>query len=594
MRLRLVAQFTTIGLLSASFPVAAQTVTYADEYSNRIKTAGTPQSLGDGAFGERVDLYSGATSFSATDLVLEGKGPPIVIARHSHKADLSELDPGKFSGMGDWDFDIPQIYTIVPGTVKLTKSLVGDWRASDASNQASTARCTYFSNGPWSPPWGYFGPHSGAIFLSEWWRGYSLQMPGSGDQTLLARGTAPGPTSGTYNGVTLSHLQVGCLPSTTNGHPGEGFLVLAPDGTKYFLTHLTYDTYTTIQHDDGIDFYGWSVLPRNIGRMKASRVEDRFGNYINYNYTGDRLTSITGSDGRSVTIQWWSDAPLVQSITTNGRTWTYNYAGRSADGGRLSQVVLPDGSAWNYSGYVPGDANYGLAINGCFPTHTVSGSDGAGTFSYAVTHPAGATAAFSFSTRLRGQSYYPSYCDSSSDGSTTYETGNPYTMVNALVQRTVSGPGIASGTWTYTYEPNHASVQRLCPGTSCSSTTYTDVTDPEGDRTRYIHSTRYGALQGKLLRVENYQGSSTQKQSTDSLYNYVDSDYPYTAIFGYSMGAADPPYSTENLVVTRKTTTVRDGRTFVWEVPAGCPGGLTGYCFDAYGRPTKVIKSSSP
>lgn len=36
------------------------------------------------------------------------------------------------------------------------------------------------------------------------------------------------------------------------------------------------------------------------------------------------------------------------------------------------------------------------------------------------------------------------------------------------------------------------------------------------------------------------------------------------------------------------------GRTFTWEIPADCGPGLNGYCFDPFGRPTKVTKSSSP
>lgn len=592
MRTQLIVLCAATGMAIAALPAAAQTVTYEDEYQNRIKTAGTQQALGDDAFGEQIDLYTGTTSFAQTDLVLEGKGPPIVISRSTHKNDFSEAEPKKFTGMGDWELDIPQIVTLVPGTVKYD-STVGDWRNNDPSGNPSTARCTYFWAGPWSPPWGSYGAHSGDIEAGQWWRGYALKMPGGSEQTLLARKSqAPGPASGTYPGVTTAHWQVGCLPSTTNGQPGEGFLVLAPDGTKYFLTHLTYDTYDTIQANDPIDPDGWSVLPRNIARMKVSRVEDRFGNYIAYTYTGDRLTSITGSDGRSVAIQWWSDAPLVQSVTANGRTWTYNYASRSATGGRLSQVTLPDNTSWMFSGSAGQGGVYGFSMTGCFPG-SLSAVDSTTIRTFTITHPAGATATFGFSYRVRGQSYYPSFC-SSIGGGDVFESGNPYFTVSALVQRTVTGPGLPARTWNYVYEPQHASMDRDCSGNSCASTTYTDVTDPDGNRTRYVHSTRYGALQGKLLHVERYQGNSTQRQVEDHLYNYAEGDRPYPSAFGSAMGAADPPYATENLVLKRKTTTNRDARTFVREVPAGCSGGLTGYCFDAYGRPTKAVKSSSP
>ena len=84
------------------------------------------------------------------------------------------------------------------------------------------------------------------------------------------------------------------------------------------------------------------------------------------------------------------------------------------------------------------------------------------------------------------------------------------------------------------------------------------------------------------------------QRAEDLAYNYADSDLPYPSTFGNALYIADPAYATENLVVLRKKVIAQQGRTFTWEVPTGCPGGLTGFCFDAYGRPTKLIKSSAP
>ena len=163
----------------------------------------------------------------------------------------------------------------------------------------------------------------------------------------------------------------------------------------------------------------------------------------------------------------------------------------------------------------------------------------------------------------------------------------------ALVQREVSGPGVAPRVWNYTYEPAKPSVERNCVAAPCQSTSYTDVTAPDGTRTRYIHSTRFAALQGKLLRSEVYSGS-TLESATDWYYNFTESDRPYPGAFGGAMGASNAPYTTENLVLVRKTDKSQDGRHFVWEVPHACSSGLNGYCFDAFGRPTRVIRSSAP
>lgn len=590
---RLLLSATLCALL---LPAQAQEKSYAEEYQNRIKSASNVQGHGETPFGESIDLYTGQTTFSQTDLVLEGKGPPITITRSSNDADYSTENPLQFSGFGDWRLEVPMIETLAPGTLKYY-STTGEWKVPGPSG-ATTDRCTYFGE-MWTPPDGYYGYKSITAPAYSWWSGYTLKIPGTGSQSILTRLAAtPTPATGTYPGVTTQHYQIGCQAGlgTSNGQPGEGFVVLGPDGTKYFMTHLSYASYGTYREADPMDYRIIARVGRVIARMKATRVEDRFGNYTTYTYTGDKLTSITGSDGRSVTIAWWSDAPLIQSITANGRTWSYAYASRSATGGTLSQVTLPDATTWTFTGTVPGTANMPVSITGCLPLEIITPweSHTGITGTYIVKHPSGLTGTFGFSGRLRAQTYTGSICVADPWSGTSSESTNPYFFVSALVQRELSGPGMPNALWTYTYEVAHPSVLRNCPGTSCQSTTYTDVVEPSGDRTRYIHSARYGAIQGKLLRAEVYNASSVLQKSEDKIYNYAESDMPYPSTFGNSLYFANPPYATENLVLLRKSVITQQGRTFNWEVPSGCSGGLGGYCFDAYGKPTKIIKSSSP
>jgi len=571
-------------LSMTAVPSFAQS-TYADEYQNRITSTGTIQPLGATPFGESIDLYTGTTSFEQIDLVLEGNGPAIRIARRSIKGDISAQDPMKYSGFGDWELEIPQITLLVAGSTKIN-SQVGIWQVLDANFQPTDARCS--GGGEiWSPPLQHYGPHTGGIEPQFWSRGMQLEIPGLGSQTVLTRAaTAPTPASGVYPMLTNQHWQIGCLGATTSGHPGEAFLVLAPDGTQYHLTQMMFDTYTSFRDWDS---QWWTDQPRNFARMKVTQIEDRFGNTVIYHYTGDRLTSITASDGRSVAIEWWADAPLIKKITADGRTWTYDYASRSAIGGILSQVTLPDGSAWTFNGATTPRAFFPVTMEGCWQ-HVLDPPTGV-TSTAVITNPAGVTGTFRFSTRLMAQSYMPSWCVM--DFGTMHETANPYFRVSALVQRQISGPGLATAVWNYAYEPAQPSMERECGGNTCQSTIYTDVTDPAGNRTRYIHSTRYGILQGKLLRTEVYANGTALVRAEELLYNYAESNRPYPGLLG-SGGSDDPPYASQNIVVLRKTTTTQQGRTFIWEVPAGCAGGLTGYCLDSFGRPTKVVKSSAP
>ena len=586
-----------ISLLSTvCFHAIGGEVSYNEEYQNRIKSAGALQPLGDAPFGEAIDLYTGATSFALTDLVLEGKGPAIRVMRKSTQVDFGAENVLQFGGFGDWELEIPYIETIVPATVQID-STVGIWKTLDNANQPTTARCTNFGE-MWTPPDRFYGVKSITAPASSWWVGYTLKIPGLGSQPILARGsTAPTPATGNYPGVTLQHWQIGCQAgvNVTNGEEGEGFVVLAPDGTKYFMTHLSYSMYATYIEQDPMGAQYWARVPRNVARMKATRVEDRFGNFITYGYTGDKLTSITGSDGRSVTIQWWPDSPLIQSVTSNGRTWQYAYASRSAAGGTLSQVTLPDNSTWIYTGSVSSRSGYPVSITGCMPgnIYPLPGSSSGITSTYTAKNPSGLLGTFRFSYRLRAQSYMGSGCESDPWSQTYYETANPFFLVSSLVERELSGPGMSNALWTYTYEVAHASAQRDCPNNSCQSTTYTDVVEPGGGRTRYIHTTRYGALQGKLLRTEIYNGAQMLR-SEDRSYNYAESDMPYPSTFGDLLYVATPSFALDHLVLMRKAVVAQQARSFVWEIPAGCPNGLTGYCFDAFGRPTTIEKSGAP
>lgn len=585
--LRTIRWLLTGLLLVAASGSVAQVATQADEYQNRIKSSGAIQAFGgNSAFGEQVDLYTGSTTFEQTDLVLEGTGPAIRIVRRSIKGDLNAQGALMFSGFGDWELEIPQISVLVAGTTK-TNSTVGLWQIRDAAGNPSNARCSGGSE-IWWPPGGSYGAHTGGIPSVLWSQGMQLDIPGEGRQSVLLRSAAaPVPATGSYPWVTNRHWQIGCLPATTSGEPGEAFLVLAPDGTKYHLTWMTFDMYFSYRDEDD---RWWSDMPRNLAHMKVTRIEDRFGNFVDYDYDGaDRLVSITASDGRAVTIEWWSDAPLIRRISADGRSWNYSYHSRGADGGILSQVQLPDGSAWDFEGSATPHAYFPVDLGGgCF--RPIQEQPPGITKTYTITAPSGLTGVFRFTDRLLAQSYMPSTCITSRGAA--HETANPYLLAQALVQRQLSGPGLASATWNYVYAPAHASLERDCGDGSCPSTTYTDVTDPAGQRTRYIHSTRYGALQGKLLRTEFYEAEGTVPVRTeDRLYNYAESDKPYPGMLGTS--ADDPPFASENIIVLRKQVTVQQGRTFIWEVPAGCAGGLTGYCLDRFGRPLRVLKSSA-
>lgn len=579
--------FALLALVTSSTSRAE--VTYAQEYHKRLKTSQTIQPMGPTPFGESINLFTGEVSFSHTDVLLEGIGPAIEVTRTLGQFDSSEGGAPVLNGFGDWRLALPHITTLVPGTT-LDNSLVGQWQVATASGP-SVNRCTQMGE-MWSPPFRYYGAKSGGVDVSEWWRGYQLVMPGAGSQDLLMQAaTGPlKPTSGFYPAGTTTHWQIGCLPTTSNGQPGEGFLVLSPDGTKYRLDHLSYAPYETYVWFSEFDYRTVARQPRNVARMYVSRIEDRFGNWVAYNYTGDRLDSITASDGRVVSIEWRPDAPVIKSITaqpasSNPRTWQYTYANVTT--GPLSQVVLPDASSWAFDGVgIVGAWTHPVSLYGCLPSATINTGPSQETTSATVRAPSGATGTFIFSMRLHAQSSLPSDCIADGGGESSRETDNPYTLHRALISKSLSGPGLTPATWSYAYEGPHASMDRDCPTpTSCHSTRYVDVVDPSQSVTRYTHSTRWDAIQGRVLRIDYGLSGGVAAKSEVLEYEVA----PGARSFAFAIGGAylfgsSNPYKINSIIPLRAKTIYQPGRAFSWRATS----------FDGFARPTSVVRSSTP
>ncbi|GGD42541.1 RHS repeat domain-containing protein [Pseudoxanthomonas indica] len=564
MRVLVAGMLLAVVTLSA-LPAQSQELSAEDKYLRRLKVNDAIDPTGTSLFGEQVNLYTGDLTFRHTDVVLEGTGPTISLTRELASVQTSEARMRPHS-MGDWVLAIPRIETLTQGPLGSgpVTNPGQQWIVAPLSSADATKRCTLFNRPLYT---------GGLDDPEDAWNGMDL-VTESGERQSLLRRVASSPSAPTvqnggsaivFKALTLGNWHIGCLANTSNGEDGEAFIAVAPDGTKYWLNYLTGErAYTVFEQKDGANFRQF----RMFANMYASRVEDRFGNFVTYSYTGDQLTAITASDGRAVSLSWRTDAPVISQITVNPgtadqRVWQYQYNVASAEVVTLTGVVLPDGTSWQFNlAGVGGRAATHPDLHKC-GLRTLSATGGGS--SSTIAHPSGATGTFVLGSRWHSRSYVPTTClypnglaSPGVEGIQTVFGGN------SLLSKTISGPGLTPSTWSYAYSvAAGSSTSDACAASStCVDTRWVDVTGPAGDRTRYTYSNRWGAHEGKLLKTETFQGASTLLRTETSTYAAA-TEGPYPAKVGEVLALQKSNFTKQETWTPLKTAvTAQQGVTF--------------------------------
>jgi len=563
---------TLIACLSGNACASAPDVTHESEYGRRIKAYQAVQPLGETPFGEHINLYSGELSFRQPDVIVEGQGPTISLVRStaSALADGEILMPFAF---GNWTLSIPRIET-------LTDARHG-WIGEVARDPAQ--RCSQLERPFYS------------VLSDIGWHGFDLLTESGERQQLIRRGpqnTLPGPSMH-VNGapmafpiVTQQHWQIGCLPALANGEAGQGFFAVAPNGTKYWLDHLVYDGARRLHERE----YGTILRQgRRLATMFVTRIEDRFGNALTFDYGGDdTLDAITGTDGRRVTLTWRTDARLIDRITVQPaspqpRTWRYEYANVTAESATLVGVVQPDGSRWGFDLLNIG----GAALTNSSECHTRTRPNATTSRMSTLTHPSGLIGRFWVTDTWHARSYVPSGCTWLAMGEADpYEDNSPLFGTASVTRKEFSGPGMAAQAWTYAYQAAAGSTTKdACASTTtCADTTWVQVVDPAGHRTTYTFSNRWGAAEGKLLRIDTYQGA-TGAPLRSEIHAYAAHDQgPWPTSLGT---AFDDARANGAKAVTWTPTVsrqiVQQGKQFQWQAVS----------FDTRANPLTVMRSSN-
>ncbi len=589
--------------LTLAFFLGSSTVSNAQvEVTNRYgefvdKARFVTQLSADDAFGDKVDLYTGSLSFLVNDLQIPvGDYMSINVARYFEAREVTSMHPTKQGVMGDWDLNIP----------RLSGEFAPDWH----NERCSTA----------TPPNINGGVGVAYVDHSDYWTGNTAHMPGGGKMLRLEAGMQRPSTGGPYVWVTKSLTFFSCLPSIKNGS-GQGFLALDSNGTKYWFDSLARVPHSYFEKRDSLmDAWGGDTMRTayvsvNRNYLYATRVEDRFGNWINYSYSNasaarSRLSSISASNGAVVNFTYDASG-RVSEFTSASRTWSFSYD----SSGSLSVVTLPDSSKWilNLSALTITTNPYPKGGGSdCFAP---GWSNGPGAVVGTITSPSGAVATYVLDSISRGRSNVPAMCNNMAVPRTEYTQQFESAVIPskwfsyALKSRQVSGPGVPAAQWGYSYSSDSSVVYKgggtpalpictgggclepSCTSPSCAGRNVVTIANPDGTSSVFTFGNSYKYDEGLLLSQEKKDSSGILLESITKYYNYDLVGQPYVARIGNASHWRTDSFVDEFRRPLLRMVVVRDGRSFEWKVDSGCAGASVP-CFDEYVRPVRTIIGS--
>jgi RHS repeat-associated protein len=520
----------------------------------------TIETLGTDLFGDKINLFNGSIAFEHVDISIPGNSAlPVALARRYLPGQQTKTR-GQF---GEWDLSVPRIGGTFSGR---------GWLSQNGFN----TRCSEFSLPPQELASAYGAGgipdqlYTVVYLASDFHHGVTISVPNGGQRDVLIRqpGFALAPTDGaSYPLVTKDLWQITCLPSLKN-HIGEGFLAISPDGVRYRFDWMASQTLPFLQKQ------GTAIALRNV-QLLATEVTDRFGNWVRYTYDSNDwnlLTNIQSSDGRQIVIS--NSGGRAVSATDGTRTFLYQYAST----GFLEAVRQPDGSAWtfNLSGLTTENLS-DMGVNAdCDRPGTLPPDELIGT----MTHPSGAVGSFRMRYTYHGRTFVDRVCK-----------GHPFSAfatvgavwpglfgAQSLVEKIISGPGLAPMRWTY----GSSTPFGWNPCAGCAERKQVQLNEPGDKRTIHEYGVRWRVNEGQLLRTyEGWTGSDWQR-ITDFSYRPA-SGQNYIEQFGQPTLRVNVPdwLASRNLPLEKKVVT-QQGIQFTWQADPSSSG------FDSLARPLKT------
>ncbi|MCG7537560.1 hypothetical protein [Pseudoalteromonas sp. OOF1S-7] len=462
------------------------------------------------AFGDKISMESGLVKFSYKDVAIPlNANLDLAIYRSLKTGSIVEIS-GSDPEFSNWQLDLPRISLNVIHQSGQTGDFTHGWWTDQ--------ECHRLRDG------------QGAMDIDEYWKGAILHVPEKVHERMLYNSTGVGGRL-----ITKSSWSIDCY--TRSDGQGEGFKATSPDGITYY-----FDVKRTSQ--SGVYDTAWRRTP-HVGTMYVSRIEDRFGNYLTYNYSGTkRLTSIYSNEGAAIKLTYNSTGKHIQHIKTytrnsgndsfTGKTWRYNY---NSGAYKLESVTLPDGRSWRYQGfsaisYLP---SFQVPETSCV-VNLRDTSDFGQNYVWTVTHPNGATASYEFRGEIAGMSNQPSFENydkaqrMNRDPAEKLHYHPRCYLIKRLKKKTISNLD-KTYLWQYQYDeglggyaaptnninPVATAMHGTVPTAYVDAVNYRRVTVIRPDRSKtvsYVNRDYTSIAQGKVVYSTDYAADGTRLSST--------------------------------------------------------------------------------
>jgi len=555
--------FFSVALLLLSGPVCAQVYPWQmhEEKIDSSSKVGASHNFGE--FGDATDYSSGATLFRKVVVEIPGSSNLRVAADYIVK-------PEQMLGGSPPEYFITRDIPYIEGT----HSSDYGWIAGKAPDNFTENRCSD-SRAVQGAALVRIGKPVDVMVPDDYWSGNSLYTPSAGGGIIrhIFSGE-PRPSGVDIRFVTNDGWRFSCYVLQDGS---EGFIGHRQNGEKYY-----FGVPVAMGQDMIVCSPDFADCPEGLHvdrfRMYLTRIEDRFGNWVNYG-----PNQITSNDGRTITFV--SDPALGGTIVqAEGRQWVISGNDRNFS------ITNPDGSTWSFvvAGGFSMNAGY---VGKCWSQSNIP-STYSGQLTVTVKTESGATGRFVFQPRRHGYSHVSYSCVTPITGGKEQYSQRPNFIDEvALVSRDVSGPGIVNyshaidyGLTNACYAQSWAEPPDVCTPNSPTTRT-TTITGSDGSVRTLTFGNRFnqdaglllGESEGELMKTTSFENISLSENSS-----------------GFGKRALGYDVNAFRVYRMRKVTTTQQGRKFTMEVPSTCGADGVTACFDSFFRPTRVIRSSAP